>query len=195
MPLLQREGTKSAIALTKDKERVLAYSLTAAALRRLKDSGVRVGSVFPTTILVSLIRTGDAHSPRPAESAGQGKLFGEEITADELPRCEVTGTMADLHLVVHAVDGAAVAQILSADARFVLRKATSLSIPIWTLNSRLIDQLEMSAAMPRSSNASALLRLWFLRDYQDAWSKLARANAVQSALNLGPSEEELSLHE
>lgn len=192
MPLLQREGSKGAVAVTKDKERILAYSLTAAALRRLKDSGVRVGSVFPTTILVSLIRSGDAHSPRPAEVVGQGKLFGDEITAEELPRCEVTGTMADLHLVVHGAD-AAIAQILSAEARFVLRKSTSLSMPIWALSSRLLDQLEASDTMPRTTKAASILRQWFLRDYQEAWAKLAKANTVQSALDLGPSEEELSL--
>jgi hypothetical protein len=195
MPLLQREGSKGALALTKDGDRVLAYSLTAAALRRLRDGGVRVGSVFPAAILASLIRSGDAHSPRPAEAAGQGKLFGDEISAEEMPRCEVTGTMADLHLVVHTVDGGPAAQILSADARFVIRKATSLSVPIWALDSHVLGQLEASDAVPGSSKAASVLRRWFLRDYQDAWAKLASANAVQSALALGPSSGELPLRD
>ncbi len=193
VPLLRRKGPKDAVALTKDKDRVLAYMLTPAGLRRLRDSGVRIGSSFPSSILASLIRTGDAHSPRPAEEAGQGKLFEGDNTADELPRCEATGSTADLHLVVHGTEGATVAQLLSPEARFILRKSTLLSLPIWLLDLRLLDQLEASKLMPGSTKAAASLRQWFRRDYDQAWEKLAKSHAHQSALDLGPAADELSL--
>ena len=118
VPLLRREGPKDAVALTKDKDRVLAYNLTPAGLRRLRDNGVRIGSSFPSSILASLIRTGDAHSPRPAEEPGQGKLFDADTTSNELPRCEATGSTADLHLVVHGIEGSATAQLLFAGRAF-----------------------------------------------------------------------------
>ena len=193
MPLLRRDGKTGAVALTKDKERVLAYSLTPAALRRLRDHGVRIGGALPSSILVALIRAGDAHSPRPAEAAGQGQLFGDDDTADHLPRCETTGTTADLHLVVHTATGAPVAQLLCADARFVLRKSTSLSVPIWLLSTRLLDQLETSAQLPRDADATARLRQWFRRDHEDAWARLEKSVTQQSALALGSSSDELPL--
>jgi hypothetical protein len=193
MPFLRKDSSKSIVALTKDKDRILAYSLTPAGLRRLRDSGVRIGSGFPSSILASLIRTGDAHAPRPAEAEGQGMLFEGDSTAEELPRCEVTGSTADLHLVVHGAQEATVAQLLSPDARFVLRKSTSLSLPIWLLNSPLLDQLEASDLVPRSTKASTALRQWFQRDYGDAWEKLAKSHARQSALDFGPEAGELPL--
>lgn len=195
MPLLRREGPKDAVALTKDKDHVLAYNLTPAGLRRLRDSGVRIGSTFPSSILASLIRTGDAHSPRPAEAPGQGKLFEADNTADELPRCEATGSTADLHLVVHGAEGSTVAQLLSPEARFILRKSTILSVPIWLLDLLLLDQLEASKLVTGSSKASASLRQWFKRDYDQAWEKLTKSHAQQSALDLGPASGELSLSE
>ena len=193
MPLLRRDGKTGAVALTKDKDIILAYSLTPAALRRLRDHGVRIGGALPSSILAALIRAGDAHSPRPAEAPGQGQLFGDDDTADQLPRCETTGSTADLHLVVHTATGAPVAQLLSPDARLVLRKATSLSIPIWLLSTRLLDQLEASATIPRGAAATNRLRQWLRRDHEDAWARLAKSRAQQSALDLGPSSGELPL--
>ena len=193
VPLLRRDGPKDAVALTKDKDRVLAYNLTPAGLRRLRDNGVRIGSSFPSSILASLIRTGDAHSPRTAEEPGQGKLFDADTTSDELPRCEATGSTADLHLVIHGTEGSAAAQLLSPDARFVLRKTTILSVPIWLLDLERLDQLEASKLVPAATKASASLRLWFRRDYDQAWEKLAKSHSQQSALDLGPTPGELSL--
>ncbi|MSU50391.1 MAG: hypothetical protein EXS37_15120 [Opitutus sp.] len=193
MPILRRDGKTGAVALTKDKDRILAYTLTPAALRRLRDHGVRIGGALPSSVLAALIRAGDAHSPRPADAAGQGQLFGDDDTADHLPRCETTGTTADLHLVVHAATGAVVAQLLSSDARFVLRKSTSLSLPIWLLSTRLLDQLEASGTIPRSADATGRLREWFRRDHEDVWIKLAKSSTQQSALDLGSSSDELPL--
>jgi len=194
MPLLRRQGPKDAVAVTKDKERVLAYNLTPAGLRRLRESGVRIGSRFPSSILASLIRTGDAHSPHAAEAQGQALLFTSDTTADELPRCALTGSIADLHLVVVQGFGhSAVAHLLSPEARIDLRRLTTLSVPIWMLQSRLLDQLEASGSVPQSTEAVEALRQWLKRDYEEAWQKLAKSNARQADLNLGPAEGELPL--
>lgn len=193
MPLLRRDGKTGAVVLSKDRDRVLAYTLTPAGLRRLRDHGVRIGGGVPSSILAALIRTGDAHSPRPADATGQGQFFGDDDTADHLPRCESTGSTADLHLVVHATAGAAVAQLLSPEARFIVRKATSLSVPVWLLGSRLLDQLEASAQIPLGSDATDRLRQWYRRDHDDAWAKLAASREQQSALDLGPAADELAL--
>ena len=44
-------------------------------------------------------------------ASGQGQLFGDDDTADHSPRCESTGSNADLHLAVHATAGVAVARV------------------------------------------------------------------------------------
>ena len=181
------------MALAKDTDVILAYTLTPNAVRRLRESGVRNGRKFPASILASLIRSGDAHSPRPADAAGQAFLFTEEDTVDQLPRCEMTGSTADLHLVLYAEGSGTIAKLLSPEARFLLQKATTLSIPIWALSSAAIDQLEVTGTMPKGTAAAKTLRQWFSKDYEEAWGKLRKSHAQQEALDLGPAEGELPL--
>jgi len=193
MPLFQSPPKQPALALTKDRDRIIAYLLTPAAVRRLRESGVRHGRKFPATILASLIRTGDAHSPRPAEHAGQITLFSDDDTADQLPRCEMTGSTADLHLVVYGEALGTTAKLLSTEPRFLLQKATKLSIPVWALSAELLDQLEATGSLLRESAAAQTLRQWFRRNYDAAWEKLLAANARQDHLDLGPTPGELPL--
>jgi hypothetical protein len=194
MPLFQNSPKLGIpLALAKDKDRILAYALTPAAVRRLQKSGVRHGRRFPSSILLSLIRTGDAHSPRPADGEGQAFLFTEDDVLDQLPRCETTGTTADLHLVVYRDSGCAVAKLLSIEARFILQKVTSLSVPIWGLSEALVDQMEATDKLPRGTEAAKTLRQWFIRDYEGAWEKLRKAHAQQETLDLGAADGELPL--
>ena len=194
MPLFQNSPKLGIpLALAKDKDRILAYALTPAAVRRLQKSGVRHGRKFPSSILLSLIRTGDAHSPRPADGEGQAFLFTEDDVLDQLPRCETTGTTADLHLVVYRDSGCAVAKLLSIEARFILQKVTSLSVPIWGLSEALVDQMEATGKLPRDTEAAKVLRQWFTKDYEGSWEKLRKAHARQETLDLGAAGGELPL--
>ncbi len=195
MPLFQSLPKQVALALTKDRDRVIAYALSPTAVRRLKDAGVRHGRKFPAVILASLIRSGDAYSPRPADHAGQIALFSDDDTADQLPRCEMTGVTADLHLVVYGEALGTVAKLLSSEPRFVLQKATKLSIPVWVLSADILDQLEATGTLPRESAAGKTLRPWFRRNYDTAWAKLLAANARQGLLDLGHTPGELPLAE
>ncbi len=195
MPLFQSFPKKPASALTKDGDRIVAYTLTPTAVRRLRESGVRHGRKFPAAILGSLVRTGDAHSPRPADHKGQISLFSDDDTADQLPRCEVTGSTTDLHFVVHVDGNGTVAKLLSTEPRFLLQKATKLSIPIWALSAPLLDQLEATGKLPLKSPAAAILRQWFRRNYDSAWETLLASNARQDNLDLGPASGELPLSE
>ena len=196
MPFFENNpGRGAPLAIAKDRDSVLAYTLTPAAVRRLRESGVRNGRKFPASILASLIRSGDAHSPRPADAAGQAFLFTEEDAFDELPRCEMTGSTADLHLSVYAEGSATVAKLLSPEARFLVQKSTTLSIPIWALNSETLGQMEVTGKMPKGTAAATTLRQWFLKDYAGAWEKLRKSHAQQEALDLGPAEGELPLAE
>ena len=193
MPLFRSAPKQPAQALTKDGDRIIAYLLTPVAVRRLRESGVRHGRMFPATILASLIRSGDAHSPGPADHAGQISLFSDDDTADQLPRCEMTGSTADLHIVVYGEALGTIAKLLSPEPRFLLQKATKLSIPIWVLSAPILDQLEATAQLPRGSAAATTLRQWFRRNYDAAWEKLLAFNARQDELDLGPATGELHL--
>jgi hypothetical protein len=194
MPLFQNQPKSGGpLALTKEKTGVVAYALTPAAVRRLRESGVRSGRKFPASVLAALIRSGDAHSPRPADAPGQALLFADDEAVDQLPRCELTGSTADLHLVVFREGAAAVAKLLAEEPRFLVQRTTMLSIPVWALNSDLLDQLEVTGKVPQGSAAARTLRQWFQRDYAGAWETLRAANVQQTGLDLGPADGELPL--
>jgi hypothetical protein len=181
------------IHLTKDKGGIFAYNLTPAAVRRLRGSGVRSGGKFPASILASLIRSGDAYSAQLADAQGQAFLFTDDDIVDSLPRCEITGSVADLHLVVYGEGLGTVAKLLAREPRFLLQSVTILSIPIWSLGTAALDQLETTGKMPKGSDAAKALRQWFRRDYDEAWAKLRRSHAQQESLDIGPAEGELPL--
>jgi hypothetical protein len=193
MPLFQHAPKQGALALTKDKDRIVAYAMTPAAVRKLREAGVRHGRKFPASILASLIRTGDAHSPRLADHAGQITLWGDDDTEQQLPRCEMTGTTADLHLVVYGDGMGTVVKLLGQEPRFVLQKVTRLSIPIWVLTTPLLDQLQATGVIPATPPAAATLRTWFRKNYDDAWAKLQSGAALQESLDLGTPADELPL--
>lgn len=193
MPLYHHAPKQGALALTKDKDRIVAYALTPVAIRKLRDGGIRHGRKFPASILASLIRSGDAHSPRLADHAGQITLWGDDDTEQHLPRCEMTGTTADLHLVAYGEGLGLVVKLLSPKPRFVLQKVTKLSIPIWILTTPLLGQLQATGAIPATTPAAATLRAWFRKNYDDAWAKLQSGAALQESLDLGTSADELPL--
>ena len=159
-------------ALAKDGDRILAYALTPAAVRRLQKSGVRHGRKFPSSILLSLIRTGDAHSPRPADGEGRHSFFLKTMSSISCQDVRGPEPRADLHLVVYSDGGNAAAKLLSIEARFILQKVTSLSIPIWGLSEALVDQMEATGKLPRGTEAAKTLRQWFARDYEGAGEEI-----------------------
>jgi hypothetical protein len=197
MPLfLAKTGSPSTV-LTKDKDRIVGYMLTPDGTKQLRAAGVRSGGKIPARVLASLIRSGNAHSPRPAESAGQHRFdFADDNTADYLPRCEMTGTTGDVHLVVYGEANGTVAKLLGPEPRFLLQKVTSLSVPVMILNPRLLGQLEAANKIPPKSAAASTLRGWFRQDLESAWEKLQQEHdRKQEMLPLGGAGDDLPLAE
>jgi hypothetical protein len=193
MPLFQSTAGKTPLILTKDRERIIAYTLTAAAAKRLRENGVRHGRTVPGRVLASLIRTGDAHSPRPADAVGQQALF-EDDSADHLLRCELTGATTDLHLVVYGEGKGIVAKLVATEPRFLLQKVTTLSVPLAALSLAVIDTLETVGKLPPDTAAAKNLRQWLRQDLESGWKKLEKELAkTQQSLDLGPSADELPL--
>jgi hypothetical protein len=82
------------------------------------------------------------------------------------------------------------------EPRFVLQKATKLSVPVTVLSLAAIGQLETAQKLPPNSDAASTLREWFRHDFESGWEQLQRENSRrQEALPLGPDEGELPLDE
>jgi hypothetical protein len=173
MPLfLSPKGTPAQV-LTKDKERIIGYGLTPEGLKQLRAAGIRSGEKVPSHVLVSLIRAGNAHSPRPAESAGQVQFnFGDDRTSDFLPRCEMTGSTADIHLVIYGEGNGVVAKLLSREPRYLLQRVTAVSVPVTILSPAALGHLEAAGKLPTGSVAATTLREWFRQDWDASWEKL-----------------------
>jgi hypothetical protein len=197
MPLFQSRTAAGPVVITKDKDRIVAYTLTLEGVKKLREAGVRSGQEFPSRALAALIRSGQAHSPRVADTAGQ-KQFGfvREETDLQLPRCEMTGVTSDVHLVVYGDGAGTVAKLLGPEPRFVLQKVTQLSVPVTVLSLATVSQLETAQKLPQKSPSAAMLREWFRQDFEAAWVKLQKENArEQAVLPLGPEDTELPLSE
>ena len=196
MPLYQAKSGAAGSILAKDGERVVAYSLTPQGAKQLRAAGVRSGQKVPARVLASLVRTGNAHSPRLADAAGQSMLGFKEDEQTCLPRCELTGTTSDVHLVVYGEGSGTVAKLLGPEPRFLLQKVTTLSVPIAALSLAAVDRLETAQKVPLGTTAAATLRDWFRQDMEAAWEKLQRENGrTQGALSLGSADDELPLGE
>ena len=194
MPLFQSPSGRSPVILTKDGDRVIAYTVTPAAERRLRETGVRHGRTVPGRVLASLIRSGGAHSPRPADAAGQQSIFGPDDTVDHLPRCELTGSTTDLHLVVYGEGNGVVAKLMSLEPRFLLQKVTALSVPLAVLSGVALDTLEEGGKLPAGSAAARTRRAWFREDFESGWRRLQKESGrTQTSLELGPAADELPL--
>jgi hypothetical protein len=195
MPLFQAKSAAGPVAITKDKDRIVAYTLTSEGVKKLREAGVRSGQDFPSRAFAALIRSGQAHSPRVADAAGQKQFgFTREETDLQLPRCEMTGVTSDVHLVVYGDGTGTVAKLLGPEPRFVLQKVTSLSVPLTVLSLATVGQLETAQKLPLKSAAAVTLREWFRQDLESAWEKLQKTNArKQEELSLGPDGSELPL--
>jgi hypothetical protein len=194
MPLFQAKSGTAGSILAKDGERVVAYSLTPQGAKQLKSAGVRSGQKVPARVLASLVRTGNAHSPRLADAAGQSMLGFKEDEQTCLPRCELTGTTSDVHLVVYGEGSGTIAKLLGSEPRFLLQKVTTLSIPVSALSLAAVDRLETAQKVPMGTAAAATLRDWFRQDLEAGWEKLQRENGRrQAALPLDSGEDELPL--
>jgi hypothetical protein len=195
MPLLHAKSGNPATAITKDRDRIVAYTLTPQGAKQLRAAGVRHGQQFPARALAALLRSGHAHSPRPADASGQN-LFGfvDDEIGRHMPRCEITGVTSDVHVVVYGEGTGTVAKLLGPEPRFVLQKATTLSISVTILSLAAIEQLETAQKLPLKSEAAAVLRTWFRQDFETVWDKLTRdQKRKQTILPLGPGGGELSL--
>lgn len=198
MPLFQSKSATGPVAITKDKERIIAYTLTPEGVKKLREAGVRSGQEFSSRAFASLIRSGQAHSPHVADAAGQNQFgFDRRDETDlHLPRCEMTGVTSDVHLVVYGDGTGTVAKLLGPEPRFVLQKVTQLSVPVTVLSLAAVSLLETVRKLPLGSGAAVVLREWFRQDFESAWAKLQKENArKQGVLSLGPDGDELPLGE
>ena len=105
-------------------------------------------------------------------------------SAEKMPVCEKTGTNIDLHLVAYKGLGSEklTARILGADYRHLVRKTTTLSVPIWILSVGAIRVLEARKKIPAGTEAAVKLKAWLRYEVDSSWREIVEAN--QEALSL-----------
>jgi hypothetical protein len=122
------------------------------------------------------------------ELGGQTLMHLENMEASKkMPLCEKTGTNVDLHLVAckDPDTGGFTASVLGADYRHLVRRTTTLSIPIWILSVGSIRALEERKKIPAGSEAVGKLKVWLRHDVDSSWKEIAEARHIhQEALDL-----------
>ena len=129
-----------------------------------------------------------SRKPKLIECDGQAhlKLDGLEAMA-WIPRCEKTGANIDLHLVAYKDpdSGESTAGILGSDFRHLVRKSTSLSIPIFALNAGTIRMLERRGKIPAGTKGAEELKAWLQQGVDLGWKGVAEArSAHQTSFDL-----------
>ncbi|MCB1232495.1 MAG: hypothetical protein KDN19_19765 [Verrucomicrobiae bacterium] len=97
--------------------------------------------------------------------------FDELESMGAMPRCEVTGANVDLHLVAYRDPDTEewTARILGADFRHLVRRSTTLSVPVSILSLATLRQLESQRKIPLGTRAAKKLREWFRHEVDRAW--------------------------
>jgi hypothetical protein len=120
------------------------------------------------------------------ECQGELKLEGLDAMA-VMPRCEKTSVNSDLHLVAYedADTGGRTASILGANYRHLVRRTTTLSVPISILSIGAICSLEELGKIPGGTAAAAKLKSWLRHGVAASWDEFAQAKRVrQETLDL-----------
>lgn len=179
---------------------VATFQLSKPGFVELEKSAIGVGSIFPLSLLIDLIREGKAFTARrtgadkpEATRFHEAEQFSFDFPEDaeterHLPVCEKTGSFDDLHLIGYA--GGQRAALLGPDARERLTGIT-VSLPLHLVTRPLIDQLVASHHLPAEAEALTIARSWLDQSRSNIWT-VHHQQPRQEALVL-PDEAELPL--
>lgn len=189
MPVLYAYKTRpGSYAKASIQGAVVTFQITEAGRLALAEAGVKAGEKFPQAILLDLIRRGEAFTggsgvDAPSDDPAQMLIdWGMEEDLDShLPKCEETGSAIDLHLVVVEENGQPRARLLGPDPRHILRKVTTLSIPLVALTLDLLDRLETVEKLPKDNPAVATVRDWLRQDRAKEWERLRQIQSQRQA--------------
>ncbi len=179
---------------------VATFQLSKPGFEELAKADIAVGSVFPLSVLIDLIREGKAFTARRTGAEKpettrfhEAEQFSFDFPEDaeterHLPVCEQTGSFDDLHLIGYA--GGRRAALLGPDARERLTGIT-VSLPLHLVTRPLLDQLVASQHLPDEAQALAIARSWLDQARSSIWN-IHRPPPRQESLAL-PDEAELPL--
>jgi hypothetical protein len=129
-----------------------------------------------------------SHPPKVVEISGQTQLNLEDLDAMEvMPRCERTQANVDLHLVAFTDPdtGVFTASILGPEYRHLVRRTTTLSIPIGMLSIGAIRSLETQKKIPPGSEAVMKLKAWLRFGVNSSWKEIMESKRIcQEPLDL-----------
>jgi hypothetical protein len=204
MPALRAYRNKEGhYALAGIKGRIVTYRLSLDGVKRLSDSGIQDDGKFPWSLLLELIRQGDAFNGKSGGTTEdlsgwtqQGFVFDipnhEPATTDPVPLCGC-GSMAGLHIVGLAAGKAAL--ILCDACRTARLNDIEASVPLYliTTPTALERLLERDGLIPDATVTAYrdLLSLNLVAKYR---AKVRpKGGSVQKALFPGAEEPQQSL--
>jgi len=120
--------------------------------------------------------------PKVIAPDGQGQLDLDGLDAMRVMlRCDKTSVNSDLHLVAYEdpETGEKVVSILGADYRYLVRRTTTLSIPVGILSVGAIRSLEEHQKIPAGTAAVAKLTGWLRFGVAASWDEFAQAKRVR----------------
>jgi hypothetical protein len=183
--------------------KIITYRLSNEGAHQLIENGINKGVKFPWSILLELIRQGDAYTGHsgvdPDDVSGWSQLgftfdiLEHEPTQDEpVPLC-ACGSMEGLH-ITEAGD-TKTASLLCNECRKTRRDQIDASVPVYMINtpSALDHLLERSGLMPEASvmKYRELLNMNLAAKWQS--KRLPKVKAVQAGLFGEPEKAQQSL--
>lgn len=183
--------------------KIITYRLSNEGARQLDDNGINKGVKFPWSILLELIRQGDAYTGNNGvdseDISGWSQLGftfeideNEPTATDPVPLC-ACGSMTGLHIVELLEQKTAT--MLCQDCRITRRTEFDASIPIYMINTpAALDRLLDHSKIKADDSLSAFREL--LTIAQSAkWDSRVRSvrTGVQSELFAEPDTDQQSL--
>ena len=183
--------------------RIVTYRLSSDGARRLQDSSINDGDKFSWTMLLELIRQGDAYTGNTGADDEDlsgwtqlGLLFNipehEPTPAESVPLCGC-GSMEGLHIA--ELSASKIAFLLCDECRKTRRDQIDASVPIHLINtpSALDHLLERSGLRPDDSVAA--YRKLLDSSHAAKWESKVRlkGKSVQAGLFKEPEKEQQSL--
>jgi hypothetical protein len=204
MPVLHTYRTKEGFyILAGISGKIVTYRLSSEGARSLKDNSINDGDKFSWTVLLELIRQGDAYTSNSGGDTEDlsgwtqlGLLFNipehEPTHAEQVPLC-ACGSMEGLH-IAELTDSKA-ATLLCNECRKAQRNQIDASVPIYMINTppALDHLLERSGLIPNDSVTA--FRELLSANHAAVWKSRIRVKGktVQTGLFEEPDKQQQSL--
>lgn len=195
MPRLHKYRTRDACyVLTAIKGAVFTYQLTPEGERKLWQTGIAPGQVFPRALLLDLYRSGDAFTRGTGvgEAADAGQLemdFANDPEPESaFPACAGCQSLQDLNLVLAGTPDQLGARLLCPACR-TKAAAVDSSIPLPMLTMPMLRRLFTMKAVAEKDASVGRLEDLLQAEFASRWEALRKQQRPAQGSLFGGREE------